>query len=258
MTVRWDAHWRANWELVIVAQPPETNVFMHLTNFVNAGSGVQSNRVLVLVATCVACIIGAEMAWATTGTVTATFENYSSQFLGFGPVTDPLSGITFNNINPNGGLGVSYFNAPGAPSLYVNNNVLEENDPAPYVFWSGNFSIRGLLPQMASSLSVDILYDYDPIADPAGPNGKVTLNGYDSLGNLVGSISTPALNLSEQQTHLALSFASPISSFTVVANNLSTDYDNISFTAVPEPSNVLFLAVAAGALGSKVLRRRRR
>jgi hypothetical protein len=68
------------------------------------------------------------------------------------------------------------------------------------------------------------------------------LEGFDANGVLVGSISTPALTLEAQQTHLSLSFASPISSFSVVADNVSTDYDNVSFTTVPEPTvSSLFL-----------------
>lgn len=209
---------------------------------------VWKHRLSAVTAACLGLFGCEQLGQASSPIITATFENYYSQFLGFGSVTDPLSGITFNNINPSGGLGVSHFSDTSLPSLYQNNNVLEQNVPSSGVFWSGNFSIRGLLPHAASALSVDILYDYDPTANPAGPSGKVTLDGYDAMGNLVGTISTPALSLSAQQTHLALSFASPISSFTVVADNLSTDYDNISFTPVPEPSYVLLLG-ALVALG---------
>lgn len=176
---------------------------------------------------------------AKAATITATFENYGGgQFLGFAPVTDPQSGIRFSNINSNGGLGACLFTDPNTnlPSLYRNNVVLEENLPQGSVFWSSDFSIHGLLPQPASSMSVDVLYDFDRIADPNGPSGTVTLEGFDANGVLVGSISTAPLSLEAQQTHLSLSFGSPISSFSVVANNLSTDYDNISFTTVPEPT----------------------
>jgi hypothetical protein len=199
-------------------------------------------------------VLGGAQTWA--ATITANFENYGGgQFFGFAPFTDPLSGITFNNINPAGGLGACYFNSPVGPSLYQNNVVLEENVPQGGVFWSGNFSIHGLLPTPASSLSVDVLYDYDRIANPRGPSGVVTLEGFDAQGTLVGSISTPPLNQDAEQTHLSLSFASPISSFSVVADNVSTDYDNISFTTVPEPtacSQILMGAV--GLVGRRRVR----
>jgi hypothetical protein len=193
--------------------------------------------------------------WA--ATITANFENYGGgRYFGVAPFTDPLSGITFNNINSSGGLGACYFNSPAGPSLYHNNVVLEENIPQGTVFWSANFSIHGVLPAPASSLSVDILYDYDRIANPRGPSGVVTLEGFDVHGALVGSISTPPLSVDLEQTHLSLSFTTPISSFSVVADNVSTDYDNISFTAVPEPSVWSIAAVAAiGAMAARCSRR---
>jgi hypothetical protein len=188
-------------------------------------------------------------------TVTATFENYGGgAFLGFAPVTDPASGITFNNINPYGGLGACLFTDPNMnlPSLYRNNVVLEQNVPQGSVFWSTDFSIHGLLPQPASSMSVDVLYDFDMIADPRGPSGTVTLEGFDANGHLVGSVSTPPLTLEAQQTHLSFSFASPISSFSVVADNVSTDYDNISFTTVPEPTACSVILMGAFLLLRRV------
>lgn len=189
------------------------------------------------------------------GVVTATFENYvfhdssgyTGTWLGRVPVTDPLSGITLSC--PGGSLGVFPYNSsdPTAPSLYHGfNAVLSEGST--FLGWTYDFSIRGLLPTKASSLGIDILYDYERIDNTYGPTGFVTLSGFDANGNLVASISTLPLNQEAQQTHLGFAFASPISSFTVVANNLFTDYDNISYSPVPEPQAAMFLILGAALI----------
>ncbi len=162
-----------------------------------------------------------------------------------------MSGIRFDNIN-GFGLGACLFNSSTLPSLYQNNMALVQNVPESTVFWSANFSVHGILPARANQMGVDILYTWGVTQDFTQTSGTVTLNGFDSNGLLIGSASTPTLGGFGLQTHLDASFPSAISSFTIVANGLSTDYDNITFDTVPEPSTIA-LAVTAPIL---LLRRR--
>jgi hypothetical protein len=176
---------------------------------------------------------------------TATFENLRGEFLGFSPYTDPLSGITFSDIE-NDGLGATYFNNDSLPSLYQNNTVLCANDPQAggLAFWTSGFSVHGVLPTTATYLGVDILYYWGVTQNFTQTSGTVTLDGYGASGNLIGSVSTPQIGSNGGQTHLDEVFPSPITSFDIVANGVSTDYDNITFDTVPEPSATLVLIIS--------------
>ena len=206
----------------------------------NGKSKVAQFVLLALLATAIPKFVPLSESYA----ATATFENVSGQFLGFTPFVDPQSGITFSNLR-NLGLGAQYFDSPTRPSLYRNNTVLISNAPGVLpngiISWTNAFSIHGILPVSANQLGVDILYAWGVTANSAFTSGTVTLKGYGASGDLVGSISTPTIGSEVDQTHLEMVFPSSISSFDVVTNTLSTDYDNISFSTVPEPTNVLLL-----------------
>jgi PEP-CTERM motif len=190
----------------------------------------------------------------------ADFQNFSAQLIS-ASFTDPKSGIVFSNSQNSGGVfGIQdsstyhFSSAPTfLPTIYLTGNGITTDTSGAIV--AGDFGFDAALPGAAflpaafRSISVAIFY-----FSPTDAGGAVTLQGFDTANNVVAS-AVRNINQSDWgESSITISATSPsISKFSIRASGLSTGYDNITFTAVPEPSTLTLLAI--GAVGLVAMRR---
>jgi hypothetical protein len=153
----------------------------------------------------------------------ATFENFGSgQILGQS-FADPLSGITFReSTHVSQIFVVNYSSTFFGPGRFLSSGVIADGGLGAY------FGFTGDLPLPANHVSIDAMYS------GGGPPSQITLQGLDAVGSLVAQQTGPASG--SVPFTLAINSAQlDISTIRVIASGVSSGYDNVNFTIIPEP-----------------------
>ena len=173
-------------------------------------------------------------------TRTAAFENYAAGTDLGTSFTDPLSGIAFSDPTPPH----LFFIGNGLPEFGRGNDLAGGDGGA-----EGYLGFVATLPFTSDQVSVDIAWS----GTPPGSSG-ITLEGFNGL-NAAGALITQQTisNAADPYTLQINSNQYNINSFKVEVDAVSAAYDNISYTILPEPSQISCLIAGASFF---VMRRR--
>jgi len=181
----------------------------------------------------------------------AKFENYPEGLIAFGPFTDPLSGITFSNpVSANMNFTSEFGDFSPSRPLTSPGNYLSSNGWAPGggISLPYQFGFDALFPEPSGLVQMELIYALN------GGN-TVTVTGRNAAGATVATTTFHATSGNFVETTLTLTSASNnISSIHVVANDIFDGFDNLRFSAIPEPASVGSVAM----VGLVALARRRR
>jgi len=205
----------------------------------------------ILCALILPALLGVSIPNTSHAVVIADFENFAEGGYGGAPLLDPISGIVFSNpISANSNFIVEYSSSYPTRPLTSPGNILTTNGYTPGAGWGlGHaFNFTGTLPAATGLLQMEMVYAVTGAA-------QVNLTGFNTSNAQVANTVFTANTGAFLETTLNLSSpGNDISWFTITSTNISTGFDNIRFTPVPEPSTLAAVAIGAAAL----LRRRSR
>jgi hypothetical protein len=184
----------------------------------------------------------------------ARFENFPEGLIAFGPFDDPLSGIHFfNPVSANGNFTSEFGDPSPSRPLTSPGNFLSSNGWAPGggIALPYQFGFDARFPEPSGLVQMELIY----ALGTSGGN-TVTVTGLNSAGATVASTSFHATGGFFVETTMTLtSLGNDISSIHVVANDIFDGFDNLRFSAIPEPASGGALALVGIA---SMARRRRR